>query len=293
MSEISSYEAQVKKMQGLCEEHNLVYRFRKERYPMTFTIKPSRAMDAQMSMRENAEDEGYISPEASMTWIFNDGVLETKVRGGTFTISKTTRTKIENILIKMITFWQQYFFRCVIENGSLSSNAMPTIRDEELWPEDAEQYGDDDSDEDTNESGCDGDAECDGDDGDGSSDSTNEDTAEEDENAENENAEGDSENAALDGGSASSDHDTSESSGIPVSLDDPEVKEAARIVRAANKASCALLQRQMGIRASKAQRLLEILEALGVVGPFNGFRPREVLPYDEPDDDAETQYDEA
>ena len=135
MSEISAYEAQVKKMQGLCEEHNLVYRFHKERYPMTFTIKPSCTMDAQISMLESVEDEGYISPAASMTWIFNDGVLETKVRGGTFTISKTTRTKIENILIKMITFWQQYFFRCVIENGSLSKEKMPTISDEELWPE--------------------------------------------------------------------------------------------------------------------------------------------------------------
>ncbi len=144
MSEISAYEAQVKKMQGLCEEHNLVYRFHKERYPMTFTIKPSCTMDAQISMLESVEDEGYISPAASMTWIFNDGVLETKVRGGTFTISKTTRTKIENILIKMITFWQQYFFRSVIENQLIPERRMPVIDDEALWPEDAESFGDDD-----------------------------------------------------------------------------------------------------------------------------------------------------
>lgn len=30
MSEISLYEAQVKKMQGLCDEHDLVYRFKKD-----------------------------------------------------------------------------------------------------------------------------------------------------------------------------------------------------------------------------------------------------------------------
>ena len=97
---------------------------------MTFTIKPSCTMDAQISMLESVEDEGYISPAASMTWIFNDGVLETKVRGGTFTISKTTRTKIENILIKMITFWQQYFFRSVIENQLIPERRMPVIDDE-------------------------------------------------------------------------------------------------------------------------------------------------------------------
>lgn len=40
MSEISMYEAQKKKMQGLCDEHDLVYRFEKDRYPIIFTIKP-------------------------------------------------------------------------------------------------------------------------------------------------------------------------------------------------------------------------------------------------------------
>ena len=257
MSEISSYEAQVKKMQGLCEEHNLVYRFRKERYPMTFTIKPSHAMDAQMSMLENVEDEGYISPDASMTWIFDDGVLETKVRGGTFTISKTTRTKIENILIKMITFWQQYFFRTVIENRMLPERKIPTIDDEALWPEEAEPFPDDSEDDDSEDEI--GDADC------------------------------ESGSGAPDDGSEYTEGNTAESPGDAlVSLEDAEIKEAARIVRAANGASCSLLQREMGIDGAKAVRLLEALETLGVVGPFNGSRPREVLPYDEPDDEGGT-----
>ena len=87
MSEISMYEAQKKKMEGLCEEHDLTYRFQKDTYPPTFTISPIQGMDAQLSMLENVEEAGYISPEAKMTWIFKDGSLETKVTGGTFTIS--------------------------------------------------------------------------------------------------------------------------------------------------------------------------------------------------------------
>lgn len=55
MSEISMYEAQKKKMQGLCDEHDLVYRFEKDRYPIIFTIKPVQGMDAQISMLENVE----------------------------------------------------------------------------------------------------------------------------------------------------------------------------------------------------------------------------------------------
>ena len=133
MSEISMYEAQKKKMQGLCDEHDLVYRFEKDRYPIIFTIKPVQGMDAQISMLENVEEVGYRSPDASMSWIFEDGGLDTKVTGGTFTISKTLRTKIESILVKMITYWQQYFFRDVLEKGALRSGLMPVIDEDRRW----------------------------------------------------------------------------------------------------------------------------------------------------------------
>ena len=129
MSEISMYEAQKKKLQGLCDEHDLTYRFIKDAYPIQLIIKPIQGMDAQIrldaqiTMLGAVEDTGYISPEASMTWIFRDGVLETKVTGGTFTISKTLRTKIESVLAKMINYWQQYFFRDVMEKGALRTRS--------------------------------------------------------------------------------------------------------------------------------------------------------------------------
>ena len=137
MSEISMYEAQKKKMEGLCEEHDLTYRFQKDTYPPTFTISPIQGMDAQLSMLENVEEAGYISPEAKMTWIFKDGSLETKVTGGTFTIAKTLRTKIESVLTKMLTYWMQYFFRDVMEKRSLKDGMMPVINEDEVEDDDA------------------------------------------------------------------------------------------------------------------------------------------------------------
>lgn len=131
MSEISLYEAQKKKMQGLCDEHNLVYRLQKDTYPITFTIRPIGGMDNQISMLEDVENTGYRSPEASMTWIFENGTLSTKVSGGIFTISKVLRTKIENILMKMITYWQQFFFRDIIEHDALRQGRMPVIDEDE------------------------------------------------------------------------------------------------------------------------------------------------------------------
>ena len=97
MSEISNYEAQKKKLQGLCDEHNF-----------TLVITPINDVATQMDMLGNVEETGYCSQDSSMCWYFENSELKTKVKG-TFSIDKVLRTKIENILLKMISFWQQYF----------------------------------------------------------------------------------------------------------------------------------------------------------------------------------------
>lgn len=238
-NELSMYEAQVKKMQDLCEEHDLTYRFSKDEYPVRFTIRLADGFDAQLSMLENAETDGYQSPDARMTWIYEDGALSVKVTGGTFTIGVTLRKKIETILLKMIGFWQAFFFRDVIERKLLSPKALPTAEDDDKapMPEGAEPL-EELVDEDGNEL-------------------------------------------------ATDEAEDADDRGNPT-MDDPEIAEAARIVRMANSASASLLQRHMKIGYSKAARLLDDLEDLGVVGPFNGSQPREVLGYDVPDEEAST-----
>ena len=227
MSEITLYEAQKKKLQGLCDEHELSFRFRKDSYPITLTISPLQGMDAQMSMLENVEEVGYRSPDSTMTWIFEDGNLTTKVSGGTFTISKVLRTKIESVLLKMISYWQQYFFRDVIEKDALLKGMMPVINEDEAndLPDGAEPLEEDEVEDD------------------GGPDEINE--------------------------------------------DDPDIKAAIAIVRAENKATTSLLQRRMSIGYAKAARIMDALEELGVVGPYQGGEPREVLPADEPEDESE------
>lgn len=139
VTELTMYEAQKKKLDGLCDEHDLVWAFKKDQYPIRLTITPLQGVDAQMSMLEDVENTGYRSPESSMTWIFEDGSLDTQVAGGTFTISKELRTKIENILLKMINFWEQYFFRFAMENGLLKQGIPEPDEDDEL-PEGAEPF---------------------------------------------------------------------------------------------------------------------------------------------------------
>lgn len=256
MSEISMYDAQKKKMEGLCEEHDLTFRFQKDTYPLIFTIKSTGGMGAQMSMLENVEEVGYRSPDASMTWIFEDGNLQTKVTGGTFTISKTLRTKIENILLKMITYWQQYFFRDVIERGALKEGMKPEIDESDVAdenpviPADAEPL-EEFEDEATEETAEDIDTNVDLPD----TESLDEDP----------------------------DEDSDEAQG---GVTDEEIAQAISIIRMENKASVSLLQRRMNIGYAKAAKIIDALEERGVVGPYNGSQPREVLPFDEPDEEV-------
>jgi len=64
---------------------------------------------------------------------------------------------------------------------------------------------------------------------------------------------------------------------------DPLIAEAARIVMRTQRASTTMLQRRLRIGYPRAARLMEELEALGVVGPAGNGREREVLLG--PDDD--------
>jgi S-DNA-T family DNA segregation ATPase FtsK/SpoIIIE len=62
---------------------------------------------------------------------------------------------------------------------------------------------------------------------------------------------------------------------------DPMYEEAARIIVINQQGSTSLLQRKLKIGYNRAGRLIDQLEATGVVGPFEGSKAREVLVLDE------------
>jgi hypothetical protein len=78
--------------------------------------------------------------------------------------------------------------------------------------------------------------------------------------------------------------DITESDEEEIDASSPLVQHAISIVRMENKATTALLQRRLGLDIAHAKQLMDKLEELGVVGPFNAAEPREVLAYDEPED---------
>lgn len=215
MNEVGKYEAYKKKLQGICDEHNLLYSFEKTKYPITLTIKPIEGMQNQLTLFEEGETE--TSPDAYIRFRYLDGDVDITT-SETFTIGDTLFTKLKNLFKNMYFCWVQHFFRNVIERELISPEALPEIDEDEAndtdiqLPEGAEMLEE-----------------------------------------------------------------------FEVDLDE-ELKEATRIVRMENKASTSLLQRRMNVDEEKAEAIMEQLEILGVVGPYNEGESREVLPYDEPED---------
>jgi DNA segregation ATPase FtsK/SpoIIIE, S-DNA-T family len=68
---------------------------------------------------------------------------------------------------------------------------------------------------------------------------------------------------------------------IDLSNRDPLFDEAARLIVTHQQGSTSLIQRRMKLGYNRAGRLIDQLEAAGIVGPFEGSKAREVLVQDE------------
>lgn len=69
----------------------------------------------------------------------------------------------------------------------------------------------------------------------------------------------------------------SDDSGTDGEWDDDLVPDAIEVIRTSKRASTSMLQRRLKIGYNRAARIMEILEAEGIVGPENGSSPREIL----------------
>lgn len=66
-------------------------------------------------------------------------------------------------------------------------------------------------------------------------------------------------------------------SGQDRSDDDPLIWEAAQIVVDSQQGATSNLQRRLSVGYARAGRIMDMLEAKGIVGPPNGSKPRDVL----------------
>src|SRR5690606_2430421 len=71
--------------------------------------------------------------------------------------------------------------------------------------------------------------------------------------------------------------------GRDVSLADLDdmLEDAARLVVQSQHGSTSMIQRRLKLGYNRAGRIMDQLQMLGIVGPAEGSKPREVLVYDE------------
>lgn len=77
------------------------------------------------------------------------------------------------------------------------------------------------------------------------------------------------------------DESSSSVSGVDLNDRDPMFEEAARLIVIHQQGSTSLIQRKMSLGYNRAGRIMDQLEAAGVVGPFEGSKARQVLVSDE------------
>jgi S-DNA-T family DNA segregation ATPase FtsK/SpoIIIE len=58
---------------------------------------------------------------------------------------------------------------------------------------------------------------------------------------------------------------------------DEMYEEAVKMVLQTRQASVSMLQRRLALGYSRAARMVDMMEAEGIVGPFQGSKPREIL----------------
>lgn len=223
MSEISKFSAYKKKLEGVCDENNLVFRFRQNEYPISLTILPNQGVEEQMDLLASDTEKVTSSPDARLVFYYKDGDLIYRISEG-FVIGDALFSKLKNLYKNMHFTWLQYFFRNLVERRAIPDGSMPVIDEDDAddapeLPPEAEPL---ETDEDEPAAGCDA-------------------------------------SEAL-------------------------ISQAAEVVRMENKATVQLLQRRLNVGYSEAARIMDELEKRGVVGPFNGGQPREVLPVDEPEE---------
>lgn len=142
--EIEKFCAYKKKLQGICDENHLNFRFRNDGYPITLTIYPVTGLDAQMSMFEEIEERGYKGADSSIVFIAKDGSLTYKTCD-TFTISDVLFSKIKNLFKNMCSMWLNHFFHDIVQRDILALSGFPSIDVEETEP--VEVATDDDEDD--------------------------------------------------------------------------------------------------------------------------------------------------
>ena len=239
MNELAKFQGYQKKLEGVCNANGLVASFKCRSYPISLTITACSGVGEQLDILANADDGRMMSTEAKLVFTMEDGDVSFQFCED-INIGDNLFTKLRNLFKNMVRCWEGHFFREVMERELIKASRMPTPSDSAAALEGGEDI---DYNEDYDE---------DPDDGEEFPDLSVLDDAPPEDGSEDPKEELDERLEAL-------------------------YEQAVEILKETGTASTSLLQRRLKISYSDAGKLMDALEARGVVGPYNGSGPREVI----------------
>lgn len=142
MNEAGKFESEKAKLETLCDENKLVFHFYPNHYPIQMTFQPLSDIDSQMTMLER--EESYISPDAKLTYIMQDGDIEEKTEGRA-QWPKSLKDKLLRSFKTMHLLYLEFFHRNLMERNILSKAQLPQISEDDIQdePENDEAFDDD------------------------------------------------------------------------------------------------------------------------------------------------------
>ena len=146
MNYFEKFTAQSDKLANIMDANDLLHTFNTKTYPITLTITQNQAPDAQLSLLENAPEEGVSSQDARLVLTFPVGEIGVRVYGR-LVIADTLMAKIMNHGKKMRDLWLQGYFAAQMANGNKSNTiSAPGDTEDEQADGDFDEFYEDDAD---------------------------------------------------------------------------------------------------------------------------------------------------
>lgn len=145
MNYFEKFNAQSDKLAKIMDANDLLHTFNTKTYPITLTITQNQAPDAQMSLLENAPEEGVSSQDARLVLTFPVGEIGVRVYGR-LVIADTLMNKIMNHGKKMRDLWLQGYFAAQMASGNKQNTDTAAGDTDEQADGDFDEFFEDDAD---------------------------------------------------------------------------------------------------------------------------------------------------
>ncbi len=133
MNAVAKYESYEKKLQGICDENNLVYTISKRSNPFMLVVRPSSERYDQTSLVDAKDQKTYTSEDASLCIFYRESGDEKPSYkfSNDFAMGEALLGKLKNLFANLHKQYMRFFFDEIMTKGIIAADKLPTIESTE------------------------------------------------------------------------------------------------------------------------------------------------------------------